>query len=160
MVAFLVTVITYAAQWFVYQKMGRKGWEGIIPLYNTYVLFEVLYENGWSFLKILIPFYGIYVIIKAYIDLAHKFNQSSAFGWGLVLLPFIFMCITAFSKDIQCEGAPVIDPVGDILNNVGVNSTTPKATDADTLIKYKELFDQGVITEDEFKAIKEKILKI
>lgn len=35
MLELVVTIITLAASWRIFQKMGRKGWEGIIPLYNT-----------------------------------------------------------------------------------------------------------------------------
>lgn len=155
-ITFVILLITYVAQWFVYKKMGREGWEGIIPLYNTYVMFEELYGSGWSFLKILIPFYGIYVVIKCNIDLAHNFNKSTGFGWGLTLLPTIFMCITGFSKDIVWrDGSINVDPMGDVF---GSNNNT--VSDADTLIKYKELLDNGVISEEEFAKIKERILKI
>ena len=60
MLELVVTIITFAASWRIFQKMGRKGWEGIIPLYNTYVLFEELYGNGWRMLLMLIPIYNIY----------------------------------------------------------------------------------------------------
>ena len=55
MLELVVTIISLAASWRIYQKMGRKGWEGIVPFYNTYVLFEELYGNGWRMLLMLIP---------------------------------------------------------------------------------------------------------
>lgn len=159
----MITILTYAAQWFVYKKMGRKGWESLIPIYNTYVLFEILYGSGWSFLKLLIPFYNIYILIKLNIDLAHKFNQSTGFGWGLVFLPTIFYCIMAFSKEIQCDGIEV-DVIEDVKNTFSSNSSNTQAqnnsSDADVLIKYKELLDLNIITDEEFKRIKERILNI
>lgn len=45
-ISFLLLVVSLAANWRVYQKMGRQGWEGIIPFYNIYVQFEVLYGQG------------------------------------------------------------------------------------------------------------------
>lgn len=56
----IVTILTLAASWRIFQKMGRRGWECIVPFYNTYVLFEELYGNGWRMLLILIPIYNIY----------------------------------------------------------------------------------------------------
>ena len=152
------TIISYVTSWFIFIKMGRKGWEGIIPFYNIYVLFEELYGNGWRMLTLLIPFYNIYVIFKLYIDLAHKFGQSTAFGWGLIFLNPIFMCIMAFSNNIQCEGGTSVD----VLNKMGIefgdNSSKLSQADVDDLKHYKDLYDAGVIGEEEYEDRKNEIL--
>ena len=96
MIAFAFYALILVAQWMYYQKMGRQGWEGIVPLYNSYVLFEELYGNGWKMLLLLIPIFNIYVAIKLYIDLAHAFGLGTGFGIGLVLLNPVFSCILGF----------------------------------------------------------------
>ena len=69
---YLPYVILYlTARWRIFRKMGRKGWEAIVPYYNVYVLFKVLYGNGWQMLLLLIPFYNIYVAFKLNFDLAY-----------------------------------------------------------------------------------------
>lgn len=70
----IATILSLVGSWMVYKKMGRQGWEGIVPIYNTYVLCQELYGNGWKFLLLLIPFYNIYFGIKMMIDLAKAFN--------------------------------------------------------------------------------------
>ena len=82
MLSVILYVVMIVADWKVYEKMGRQGWECIIPFYNVYVLFQVLYGNGWKMLLLLSPFYNIYVAIKLQIDLAHGFNQFGAFVLG------------------------------------------------------------------------------
>lgn len=37
-VSLICTILTLVASWMVYKKMGRQGWEGIVPIYNLYVL--------------------------------------------------------------------------------------------------------------------------
>ena len=96
MIALIFYALILAAQWMYYQKMGRQGWEGIVPLYNSYVLFEELYGNGGKMLLLLIPIFNIYVAIKLYIDLAHAFGLGTGFGIGLVLLNPVFSCILGF----------------------------------------------------------------
>ena len=91
-------IISLVATWMLFVKMGRAGWEGIIPLYNTYVLFKELYGNGWKMLLLLIPLYNIYVAIKFNIDLAHAFGKTTGFGIGLIFLNTIFMCILGFDS--------------------------------------------------------------
>ena len=82
MLSVILYVVMIVADCKFYEKMGRQGWECIIPFYNVYVLFQVLYGNGWKMLLLLIPFYNIYVAIKLQIDLAHGFNQFGAFVLG------------------------------------------------------------------------------
>ncbi len=157
MLEFILAVIVLVAQWFVFQKMGREGWEGIIPFYSTYVLFEILYGDGWRMLLLLIPFYNIYIFIKMFIDLAHAFNQSTGFGWGLALLSFIFMPILGLSKDIQYgDGRYAVDP-SEAFSGI---TRASESRDADTLLKYKELLDSGIITEEEFEAKKKELLRL
>ena len=66
MIAFIVCILVIVGNWKIYKKMGRQGWESIVPIYNEYVLCDVLYGNGWKFLLILIPIYNIYFVIKLY----------------------------------------------------------------------------------------------
>ncbi|MCM1135211.1 MAG: DUF5684 domain-containing protein [Clostridium sp.] len=100
MLGFIYAVLVLVSEWKVYQKMGRKGWEGIIPIYNVYVLFKVLYGNGWRFLLLLIPIYDIYLTFKANIDLAHGFHKSTGFGVGLTLITPIFNMILGFGDAV------------------------------------------------------------
>lgn len=48
-------ILSMVGSWMIFKKMGRQGWEGIVPIYSTYVLCKVLYGNGWKFL-LLLPF--------------------------------------------------------------------------------------------------------
>lgn len=94
--SFAFAVLSLVAAWKVYMKMGYQGWEAIVPFYSSYVLFKTLYGNGWKMLLMLIPIYNIYVVIKLSIDLAHAFGKSTGFGFGILLLNAVFMCIMAF----------------------------------------------------------------
>ena len=92
----LVIALTIAGQWMYFKKMGREGWEAIIPIYSTYVLFEELYGNGWKMLLALIPVYNIYLLFKLNIDLARAFNLNTGFGIGLTVMYPIFACMLGF----------------------------------------------------------------
>ena len=121
LIGLIVFVIELAAMWKIFQKMGRQGWEGIIPFYSTYILFQELYGNGWKMLFLLIPFYNIYLAIRLYIDLARAFNMPAAFGVGLILLSTIFMCILAFGSAVYGDGSKEVtedDPISAALNKV------------------------------------------
>ena len=169
LLSILITIVLLAANWMIFQKMGRQGWEGIIPLYNSYVLFETLYDNGWKFLMLLIPFYNIYLIFKMNIDLAHRFNKETGFGVGMTLLSFIFYPILAFGPAQYLDGSYAIqgnDVVSETLNKAttaiqeGVPQQPRKDERAlDKLKELNDLYQQGIISEEEYNAKKEDLLK-
>ena len=135
----IVTIITAVALWMVFRKMGRQGWEGIIPFYNTYVIFEELYGNGWKFLYLLIPVYNIYVFIKMWIDFAHAFNQSTGFGVGLVFLNVIFLSILAFGSQYRYrDGSRAVTESDFVSEAVGTVTAKGAEVYEDAKKKYEE----------------------
>lgn len=161
-ISFLVAIALMAGEWMVYQKMGRKGWEGIIPFYNWYVLCEVLYNNGHKFWFLLIPGYNIYVIIRYMIDLARNFHKSAGFGVGLAFLAPVFMCILGFGDAVYLDGSGAVkgnDPISNALDKVeNTVQGKDKADAAEEIKKYKELLDSGAITQEEYDEKKRQLL--
>ena len=51
----IIGILSLVAEWMIFKKMGRQGWEGIVPIYNTYVLCQELYGNGLSLIHISEP---------------------------------------------------------------------------------------------------------
>lgn len=89
--------------WKVFKKAGRNGWEAIIPIYNTWVLFEISGYPGYYILFALIPCVGgiiaIVFEILASISLAKKFKKESWFPILLILVPVVGYAILGFGKD-------------------------------------------------------------
>ena len=85
-----LVVLMLASLWRVFEKAGRQGWEGIIPIYNIYVLLQIVGRPGWWLILFFIPFVNIVIALLVSIDLAKSFDKSAA--WGIILL-FIFNAI-------------------------------------------------------------------
>lgn len=95
----IICIAAVVGLWRVFSKAGEPGWAAIIPLYNTYVLFKIIFGNGWKFLLVLIPIYGIYLAIVAMsFKLAKSFGKGVGFGFGLLFLSPIFLLILAFDN--------------------------------------------------------------
>lgn len=105
MIELLITLFVAAGAWRVFQKMGRKGWEAIIPFYNVYVLCDILYGQGWRMLLFLIPLYNIYFGFKINIDLSRRFHQGVGFGIGLTLLNVVFCPLLGFGNFVFDDGS-------------------------------------------------------
>ena len=94
------TLLCIVAMWVVFQKANQLGWAILIPFYSTLVYLRIVGRPWWWILLLLIP--GINLIISIIIthDLAKVFKHDIWFTVGLIFLPWIFMPILAFGKDV------------------------------------------------------------
>lgn len=169
MLQLAVTILILAAQWRVFQKMARAGWEGIIPIYNTYVLFDILYGNGWRMLLLLIPFYNIYLTFRLNIDLAEEFHLGAGFGVGLTLLNPVFLCILAFGRAefgdgsrAYCSTDPISETIDSAVDFVSGTVSGHSRRDPEALNKLeqlKKLHDEGILSDEEYEKMKQDLLK-
>jgi hypothetical protein len=95
---FAYVAVLFIIQWKVYVKAGKPGWAALIPIYNVYVLTEIVGRPAWwTFMILIPPVFFIFSIIMA-IDLAKSFGKDTGFAIGLVLLAPIFYGILAFGN--------------------------------------------------------------
>ena len=116
----VIAIIIFVSLWKIFQKAGRPGWEGIIPLYNYYILLvEVVGRPAWwiafpiaaivlGWVPIIgwlisIAFLVVHIIVSN--DLSKAFGKGVGFTIGLVILGFIFFPILAFGN-AQYLGKP------------------------------------------------------
>jgi uncharacterized membrane protein YhaH (DUF805 family) len=103
-IIFLAIMVFYIyVMWRIYEKADKPGWAAIVPIYNIYVLLQIVGRPGWWLLLFFIPIVNIIVSVIVYIELAHSFGKSTAFGIGLILLGLIFLPILALG-DAQYQG--------------------------------------------------------
>lgn len=86
-----MSVIMIISQWKILTKAGQPGWKCLIPVYNTWTLYEVAGYQGYYSLLGFIPVVGtVIALIAAFLvsmSLAMKFGKSKA--WGVVLLALL-----------------------------------------------------------------------
>lgn len=100
-VGFMTVVVSFIANWKLFEKMGYDGYKGIIPFYSEYILVKELYGSGWYFLLLLIPIVNIYYACGLMNRLGKRFHKS--LRWRVVLLIIFGMYgewILAFSDDV------------------------------------------------------------
>lgn len=113
-----VGIFMLVAMWKLFKKAGKNGWECLIPIYNIIVLLEITELPTWYIALFFVPFANIYAMFKIYIELAHKFGQSTGFGVAMVFFAIICVPILAFG-DAQYIGKGMAndDNVGVMPNN-------------------------------------------
>lgn len=87
----------------LFKKAGRiDSWAAFVPIYNTYVFFEVAGRPGWWAFLGLIPIVGsvaaLLTLIIGSIDFAKSFGKDLGYGILMALLPIIGYPVLAFSN--------------------------------------------------------------
>ncbi len=93
----LILAAVLAGMWKVFEKMGRQGWEGIVPIYNIYVLLQVIGKPVWWLILFFVPLVNIVIAIIVCIEVAKGFGKGAGYAVGMVLLGFIFWPLLGFS---------------------------------------------------------------
>ncbi len=91
-------VLLVAAQWKIFSKAGEPGWACLIPLYNVFVMFRVIYGSGLKCLLLLVPLLNMIVGIAMWIRLAQAFGKGLGFAILTLLFPNIFTLILGFGS--------------------------------------------------------------
>lgn len=98
LIGLVLGILILVATWKVYTKAGKPGWAAIVPIYNLFVLLEIVGRPGWWLILLLIPIVNLVAIFIISFDLARSFGKGTGFGLGLVFFNFIFMMILGFGK--------------------------------------------------------------
>ena len=85
-------LMTSLLLWPVFDKAGESPWKALIPILNSYTLYEISGYKGWMFFLTLIPTVGQLagVVLGALtaISLAKKFGKEPR--WGIIYLFLLF----------------------------------------------------------------------
>lgn len=95
-ISLVVCVVLLAGLWKLFVKAGKPGWAAIVPFYNMYCMYQISFGKGWLFLLIFVPVVGFVFGIMMCFKLAKAFGKGTGFGFGLLFLSPIFMCILGF----------------------------------------------------------------
>jgi uncharacterized membrane protein YoaK (UPF0700 family) len=106
----VVVLIFIAAQWRIFEKAGKPGWAAIIPIYNYFVLLEIVGKPYWWIFLLFLP--GVNIIFGVWITnlLSKSFGHNEGFTLGLIFLSIIFYPILAFGNS-EYKG-----PAGAVMN--------------------------------------------
>lgn len=145
-------IVLIVAEWKLFKKAGKNGWEAIVPFYSTYVLVEIAGLNWWYFLiaisssivgllgisglDILCNIATLFVNFLIFYNLALKAGKNGKlygilgifFGWILIL-------ILGFSKNITIDNNVVVSPNGP-LSPVNHNSNSNNNNNNNNEVNY------------------------
>ena len=95
-VGFGIAIAAVAVFWKIFTKAGEPGWASLVPIYNSILMLKMIGKPWWT---LFIPVWNVIVFVfMVPFGLARKFGKGSGFGWGLLLLPYIFYPILGFGS--------------------------------------------------------------
>ena len=109
MIPYILLILMIAVYFFslgkIFEKNGRKIWEGYVPIYNIYVWLKIIQKPWWWIFFFPIPFVNLIVAVGCNVETARLFGKYSVKDTLLmVLLPWYYMPYLAFdSKNVVVE---------------------------------------------------------
>ena len=94
-ILFVVTILI--PMWIVFSKAGKPGWAAFIPIYSGFVLAEIVGRPVLWAVLLLVPIVNIFVGIIMLIDLCKSFGKGAGHAVGMIILPFLFYPLLAFT---------------------------------------------------------------
>ena len=97
---FLMILIYFLSFWKIFEKNGRKKWEGLVPLYNIYIWLKIIKKPWWRLFFFPIPFVNLIVTIGCNVETARLFGKYTVKDTLLmILVPWYYIPFLAFNND-------------------------------------------------------------
>ena len=97
-IVLLPALIVTAGLWKVFTKAGQPGWAAIVPIYNIYVLLQIVGRPTIWLVGFIIPGVNIVVGILVTLDLVKAYGKGAGFAVGIILVPFVFIPLLGFGS--------------------------------------------------------------
>ena len=99
---FLMILIYFLSFWKIFEKNGRKKWEGLVPIYNIYIWLKIINKPWWWLFFFPIPFVNLIVTIGCNVETARLFGKYTPKDTFLmILLPWYYIPFWPLIKVIR-----------------------------------------------------------
>lgn len=48
----VIAILVIVAMWKIFKKAGEPGWKAIIPIYNNYILFKIVWDTKFFWISL------------------------------------------------------------------------------------------------------------
>jgi signal peptidase I len=106
-----VQVVHFLGTWKLYQRAGRKSWEAIIPIYNGFVLMEIIKRPRWWVLLLFVPIVNLLMFPIIWIETARSFGFVERKYTILTLITFgMFAYYINYATEAPYKADRKLDP--------------------------------------------------
>ncbi len=86
----IIQVIHFLGTWKLYIKAGRKAWEAAIPIYNAFVLMQIINRPNWWIFLFFLPIINLLMFPVIWVETIRSFGKNSDFDTVLVIVTLGF----------------------------------------------------------------------
>lgn len=129
LIVLVIIIPAIIAEWKLFKKAGKNGWEALIPFYSTFVTIEIAGLNWWYFLislgitlisgsvtgliSFILTIAGWYINFITYYNIAKKTKQNEIlYGILGALIPYVAILMLGFNKNITYDKEVQVSPNG------------------------------------------------
>ena len=105
-----IQLIHFAGTWRLYTLAGKKFWESAIPVYNAFILMDIIKRPKWWVILLFIPIVNLMMFGVIWKEIIRSFGKKSTRETLIVLFTFGFYIMylnysndTKYSKDRSLE---------------------------------------------------------
>lgn len=135
------------ASWKLFKKAGKKGWEAIVPFYNSWIIVEISGLEWWWFLLTLAPtilgvisddlaglasLISFFASFNCWYNIAKKFKKDTTTSVLAGIFSFVFVFIFAFSSKNKYYAEEKVSKYGVLGKFFDKEETTTNTTDNTT----------------------------
>ena len=110
MIVFLIlllalTLVSWAGLYKLFEKAGRPGWQAFVPVYNCYVMTQIIGKPAYWVLLLFVPIVNVFIYAYMHIDLSRSFGKKSLLENTLaVIAPFYLFPKIGFNPEEKYLG--------------------------------------------------------
>ena len=83
---FLIQVVHFLGTWKLYKAAGFNFWQALIPVYNAYVLMQIIRRPKWWVLLLFIPTINLIMFAVIWVETLRSFGWNSTKNTMLVII--------------------------------------------------------------------------
>lgn len=115
----------------IFKKAGVEGWKAWVPVYNSWIMYELGEQKGYWAVLAFVPIVNIAAAIYLYIAMYHiglKFGKDGAFVLLAIFVPIVWIIWLAVDKSTW---SGVSQPVGPTATPAYQPPSTPDVAPSD-----------------------------
>lgn len=100
-ISLILAVAIIIGLWKLFEKAGKQGWASIIPIYNFWVMGEIIYgpSGAWKPLLSFLPIVGWIFSLICMFRLAQVFGKDIVYCILTLFFPYICLPLIGFGSD-------------------------------------------------------------
>lgn len=98
----IIQIIHGLGTWKLYIKAGREAWEAFIPIYNAWVLMQIITRPWWWIILMFLPIVNLIMIPAVWVETARAFGKDSKLDALICILTLgFYLYYLNYVEDVQ-----------------------------------------------------------